>query len=301
MRTNNQQLEWRSHDQPSNPIVVPVPRYEPPDAGFDGGAGGVADVLFEGGGVGPGGGDVAGLHGHEFFFGGGAEGVFEGGDEVHEFDGFAAADVVDPVGDVAGGGIGGVAVPAGVGCGRVFHHAGDAFYDVIHVSEIAHHFAAVEDLDGFAFEDGFGEEEEGHVGASPGAVNGKKAEAGGGDVEEVAVGVGHQFVAFFAGGVKGYGVVDVVVDGEGHGGVFAVNRAGGCVYQVFHGMGAAGLEDVEGAGDVGVDVGLGVGEGVPHAGLGRQVNDVVEVFGGEELVDEVAVGEVGFYEGVGRG
>ncbi len=33
------------------------------------------------------------------------------------------------------------------------------------------------------------------------AINGKEPEAGGGEAKQVAVGVGHQFVAFFCGGI----------------------------------------------------------------------------------------------------
>ena len=42
----------------------------------------------------------------------------------------------------------------------------------------------------------------------------------------MAVGVSHQLVGFFSGGVKAEGMVDVVVDTKGHGSIGAVYRAG---------------------------------------------------------------------------
>ena len=60
---------------------------------------------------------------------------------------------------------------------------------------------------------------------------------------------------------------------------------------------AAGLEDVVEADEVGLDVGVGVGDGVADAGLGGEVDDDVEVVVGEEFVDGGFVGDVATNEG----
>ena len=115
------------------------------------------------------------------------------------------------------------AAPKLVGLSRVIEDAQDAFDDVVDVGEVATHLSVVEDVNGFAFEDGLGEEEEGHVRPSPGAVDGEKPEAGGGEVEEFAVAVRHEFVALLGGGVEAHRVVHAVVRAEGHGLVEAVD------------------------------------------------------------------------------
>jgi hypothetical protein len=58
----------------------------------------VAEVAFQGGGIGEGRHHVAGLHGEEDLFGGLAQGLFDMGNEVEQADGLAGADVVDAVG-----------------------------------------------------------------------------------------------------------------------------------------------------------------------------------------------------------
>ena len=49
------------------PVILLIPLAEFAEALAEGGGGAEAEVLFEGCGVGVGDGDVAGLHGHEFF------------------------------------------------------------------------------------------------------------------------------------------------------------------------------------------------------------------------------------------
>ena len=85
--------------------------------------------------------------------------------------------------------------------GGVLHHSDDAFDDVIDVGEVAFAFAVVEYLDGLAGFELVGEAEVGHVGAAGGAIDGKEAQPCAGDVVEFAVGVGHELVALFGGGV----------------------------------------------------------------------------------------------------
>lgn len=97
----------------------------------------------------------------------------------------------------------------------MLHDANDAFYDVIDVGEVAFAVAVVEDLDGLAFTELVGEAEVGHIGTTCGAIDGEEAEAGGGYVVELAVGVCHQFVALFCGGIETDGIVHFVVCGVG--------------------------------------------------------------------------------------
>jgi hypothetical protein len=114
------------------------------------------------------------------------------------------------------------------------------------------HVAVVKHFYGFIFQNGFGKEEEGHVGASlplkfaphftgqARAINGKEPEAGGGEAKQVAVGVGHQLVAFFGGSIQANGMVHIVAGTEGHFGVVAIYAAGAGIRQVFYVVVAAG-------------------------------------------------------------
>ena len=117
------------------------------------------------------------------------------------------------------------AVPVGIGLGDARHHPHDAFHDVVDVREIAAHPTFVEDVDGVSGEDGSGEQVEGHVRAAPRPVDGEETQARGGKPVEMAVGVGHEFVGLFGGGVEAHGMVYVVAHREGHGCVHPVDRA----------------------------------------------------------------------------
>ncbi len=61
-------------------------------------------------------------------------------------------------------------------------------------------------------------------------------------------------------------------------------------------MVAAGLEDVEEAGDVRADVLVRIDQRVAHAGLRSEVHDAIELLGSEELIDIRAVGDVELVE-----
>lgn len=242
-------------------------------------------------------GDVAGLEGQETLLCLCAQGVLEDLDEVEEFHGVVVADVVEAVRDFRRARVGVVAGPGRVGDGGAVEDADDALDDVVDVGEVALHAAVVEDVDGLAGQDGPGEEEEGHVRTAPGTVDGEEAQARARNSIEMGVGMGHEFVGLLAGGVEGDGVVDVVVDGEGHEGVGAVDRGGGGKDEVADGVVAAALEDIEEAGDVAVDVGVGVDEGVADAGLGGQVDDGAETVFGEEVGHAASIGKVEADEG----
>ena len=108
--------------------------------------------------------------------------------------------------------------------GGVLHDAHHSLHDVVDIGEVALAVAIVENLDGLAFHQLVGEAEVSHVGTAGGAIDGKEAKAGRGDVVELAIGMGHQLVALLRGGVEAYGVVHLVVCRIGHLLVAAIDR-----------------------------------------------------------------------------
>ena len=61
---------------------------------------------------------------------------------------------------------------------------------------------------------------------------------------------------------------------------------------MLHGVVPAGLEDVQEADEVALEVGIRVGDGVADAGLCGEVDDCVEALGREEGVEGLLVGDV---------
>jgi len=172
-------------------VVVAVPGDEVGHALLHRGGGLVTHGALELGGVGVGVGYVAGLQRQQIldcFF---TQRFFNGFDVGAELDGVVVADVVEPERGVAGRRVRGVAAPLGVGRGRLVAHADHALDDVVNVGEVAGVVTVVEHLDGLAGKRGLGEQEQRHVWAAPGAVDGEKAQPGGRQPVKVAVAVGH--------------------------------------------------------------------------------------------------------------
>ena len=106
----------------------------------------------------------------------------------------------------------------------VLHDANHSLHNVVDIGEVALAVAIVENLDGLAFNKFVGKTEVCHVGTTGWAIDGKEAQAGRGDVVELAISMGHQLVALLRGGVEAHGVVHLVVCRIGHLLVAAIDR-----------------------------------------------------------------------------
>ena len=167
-------------------------------------------------------------------------------------------------------------------------------HDVVHIREVALHLPVVVNLDGLARQDGFHKLEGRHVWPAPGAVDGEEAKSRHGNAKQVAVGVAHELVGLFGGRIKRDGVVHRLGLRKRQRFVAPVHARGTRVDEV---RAAAvivlaqpqrlslrpnALQNIQKACDVAVDIGMGVGEGVPHPGLGCKVNHSIEGVGIEE-------------------
>ena len=86
-----------------------------------------------------------------------------------------------------------------------------SFGNIIDEGEVATVVAVVENLDRFVVDNGIGKQKECHIGPAPGAVDGKKAKTGCRQIIEVTVGVRHELVGLFAGGVERERMIDIVM------------------------------------------------------------------------------------------
>lgn len=212
-------------------------------------------------------------------------------DEVEQILGVRVADVVDAVRGER------QPVLAHLHLGRGVHNAPDALDDVVDVGEVAAAVAHVEDLDGVAAAQLLGEAEVGHVGPAHGTVHGEEAQAGRRDGVELGVGGGHELVGLLGGGVERHRRVHAVLLGERHLLVAAVDRAGAGVDEVLDRVVAAGLEDVEEADEVALEVCAGILDGVADTGLGGEVYHNVEAVLREQALDEGGIAQVATHEG----
>jgi len=206
------------------------------------------------------------------------------------------ADVVQAIGGAAGGGIRLLASPVRIGFGHLIQYPDHALDDVVDVGEVALHVPIVEDIDRASFDGRLREEEERHVGPSPGAVDREEAQPGGRDAEQVAVGVRHQFVGLLAGGVEADGVVDRVVHRERDLGVGTVHAGRAGVDEVLDLVVTAAFEQVGEADQVGLHIRVRILQRVAHAGLRGEMDDAVEGVFLKDFLDGFAVFKVFFKE-----
>lgn len=283
-----------------NVVVALIPLGKGPQAILKRRRGLIAQVALERRGVGVGDGHVAGLHRHELLVGlevvvGGEHALLhqhalQRVDEVEQVLGVRVADVVDAVRGER------QPVLAHLHLGGGVHDAPDALDDVVDEGEVAAAVAHVEDLDGVAAAQLLGEPEIGHIGPAHGAVHREEAQAGGGDGVELGVGGGHELIGLLGGGVERHRRVHAVLLGERHLLVAAVDRAGTGVDQVLDRVVAAGLEDVEEADEVALQVSARILDGVAHARLRSEVNHDVEAVLREQALNQRGVAEVALHE-----
>lgn len=108
----------------------------------------------------------------------------------------------------------------------------------------------------------------------------------------MSVGVGHQLIALFCGGVKVRRVINPVVFGERHVAIVAVHRTRRCKYEVFAAVVTRALENVQESSDVGIDIGLGVFEGVAHPRLSGEVYKPLWAFHLDQIVHRLRVTDI---------
>lgn len=212
-------------------------------------------------------------------------------DEVEQVLGMRVADVVDAMRGER------QPVLAHLHLRRGFHDAPHALDDVVDVGEVAAAVAHVEDLDGIPAAKLLGEAEVSHVGPAHGTVHREEAQAGRGDGVELGVGGGHELVGLLGGCVERHRRVDSVLLRERHLLVAAVDRAGTRVDEVLDRVVSAGLEHVEEADEVALEVGARVLDGVAHARLRGEVHNDVEAVLREQALDECGVAQFDAYEG----
>ena len=260
-----------------------------------------AEVLFQGRRVGVGYRHVARLHGHELLVGlevvvlgqdAGTDQFFlQDGHEVEEVLGRVVADVIYLVR------WDGQPILTVLLLGGVLHDANHSLHDVVDIGEVALAVAIIENLDCLTFNKFVGETKVCHIWTTGGAIDGEEAEAGRGDVVELAISMGHQLVALLRGGVEAHGVVHLVICRIGHFLVTAIYGRGRGIDQMFHFVVAAGLEDVVETDEVALDVGVGIGDAVAHACLGGEVNHYRYLVFGEDCLHGCLVGDGGVDEG----
>lgn len=229
--------------------------------------------------VGIGEGHVAGLLGVLFDEGLFAADLLEGGDQLVEGGGLVVAEVDD----FERGGV-------------VLGGAPSAIHDVVHIGVVAPGVAVAVFGDGATLKDVAGEFVDGQVRTLAGAVNGEVAQCGDSHAVEAGV-VGAELLgAEFAGGVGREGGVDGVVLAEGHLAVDTVDGGGGGEGEAAHAVAAAGLQEVERAKGVDLNVEARVLDGGAHAGLGGDVDDGVGPALGENALDKGLVADVALEE-----
>ena len=126
-------------------------------------------------------------------------------DEIQQVLGLAVADVIERVGR------NGKAIRARFPLRRPAHDAEHTLDDIVDVRKVALAVSVVENLNCLAGAELVGEAEIGHIRSAGGAVDGKKAQAGTGDVVEFGVGMRQKLVRFFGCGIERDGGVHLVL------------------------------------------------------------------------------------------
>ena len=109
---------------------------------------------------------------------------------------------------------------------------------------------------------------------------------------QVAVRVGHQLVGLLGRRIQADRMVHVVVLGERHVRVAAIDARARRVHQVRHLAVAAPLQHIGEADDVAVDIGMRVDQRIAHAGLRSKMNNLVEALGLEQGLHAGPVGNI---------
>ena len=227
---------------------------------------------------------VAGLRREELDLRGLAEQLLQHLYEEHGLDGTMMAEVEDA--DRWGGALG----------GRVEQHLHDAVDDVVDVGEIAKIFPLVEKLQRLPRADRARKKRRCHVGATPRAVDGEKAQTSDVEAVHVRVTVRDDLVGLLRRAVERDGLVGVVVLAKRRLRPRAVDAAAGGEHEVFRRRAAASFEHTGKSVEVAVRVSGGLFDAVAHARLRAEVDDVGRFEVRHERGEFIRVGEISLHK-----
>ena len=146
--------------------------------------------------------------------------------EIEEILGLSATDVINGIGG------NGQAILTFLALRSLGHDTDDALNDIIDIGEVTTAVAIVEDFDGLALQELVGEAKIGHIGATSRAIDGKEAQACGGDIVEFRIAMGEELVGLLRSRIEGDRVIYTIVGREWHLLVAAVDGGGGGVDEV---------------------------------------------------------------------
>ena len=196
------------------------------------------------------------------------ERVLDTCDEVQQRHRVVVADIEHPIRCIAGRRIGLQRIVCRVRRGNSIGYPDDTLHDVVHIGEVTLHVAVIEHVNGAAFQNGLGEQEQRHVRATPGAIHREKSQSGRGQSIQMAVRMRHQLIGLLGRRIQTYRVIYAVVFRERHLGIAAIHAGTGGIRQVLHTAVPASFEHIHKPHNVAVNVGMRVLERVAHAGLG---------------------------------
>ena len=196
--------------------------------------------------------------------------LLERPDKIQQLHRLAVSDVIDPV-------RGRRTLRGGSSRRSTGHDPQDPLHDVVYIGEIPHAAAVVIQRDALPPAQAVGELEVCHVRTAGRTVYREEAQTGGRDPVQPGIGTGQQLIGLLGGRVQADRRIGLVLRAVGQLGVAAVYGGGRGVNQVLHpgtaavkGV-AAGLQYPEKADQVALNIGVRVVDGIPHAGLSRQV------------------------------
>ncbi len=144
----------------------------------------------------------------------------------------------------------------------MLHDANYSLDNVIDIGKVAFAVAVVEDLYGLSLAELVRKSEVCHVGTSRRAIDREEPKACGRYVVELAVGVGHKFVALFCGGIKAHRIIHLVVGRIRDLFVGPVHRARRSIDQMLHLVVAAGLQYIVESDQIALHIGVRIGNAV---------------------------------------
>ena len=154
----------------------------------------------------------------------------------------------------------------------MLHDPDDTLNNIVHIGEIPLAVAVIEDLDGLSLPQLVCKTKISHIRPAGGTINGEEPQSRGGNIIELAVGMGQQFIGLLGGRIQGNRIIHLLIGGIGHFFVGTIDTGGAGVHQMLHRTMPACLQNVVKADDIGLDISIRIGDGIANTRLGRQVH-----------------------------
>ena len=169
-------------------------------------------------------------------------------------------------------------------------------HNIVDIGKIPQHVPIVINLNGLSVHNFLCKFIICHIRPAKGPIYRKKSQTCHRIPVQFTIGMGHQFIGLFGGGIQTDGTVNLILYRVGRFFIAPIHRAGRCEYQMLNAKPSACFQDMEKTNQVGRYIGIRIVNAVPNAGLCAQIHGYLRLIRLKHMKYRLFIRQISFHK-----